>query len=83
MHSPIALQKKRANTHLPGIPGVLSKEEEAWVEPEEVDEGLEAARTVRDSARMSIGTDDVWLEPEKIDEGLKKTQTTRDGCNDL
>ena len=44
----IALQQKRANTHLPGIPGVLSKEEEAWVEPEEVDEGLEAARTVSD-----------------------------------
>ena len=81
MRSPIALQTKRANTHLPGIPGVLSKEEEAW---EEVDEGLEAARsTVRGPARMSIGTDDVWLEPEKIDEGLKKTQTTRGGCNDL
>ena len=41
----IAQQRQCAKTHLPGIPGYLSKEEEAYVEPEEVDEGLEATRT--------------------------------------
>ena len=41
----IAMQHRRANVHVPAIPGVLSKEEEAWVEPEKVDEGLEATRT--------------------------------------
>ena len=41
----ISMQHQRDNVHLPGIPGGLSKEEEAWVEPEKVDEGLEPTRT--------------------------------------
>ena len=51
----IALQQKRANTHLPGIPGVLSKEEEAWVEPEEVDEATIEARDAMAQQKLAGG----------------------------